>query len=87
VPIAILDVGGMDLHGHQMPHGVGDDVAFSAFDLLPASYPRGPPLSVVLADWLSTTPADGLASRPTRSRACCNSRKLIVSHRPAACQA
>src|SRR5271169_4355149 len=38
---------------------------------LPASKPRGPPLSVVLTDWLSITPAEGLASRPARSRACC----------------
>jgi hypothetical protein len=36
---------------------------------LPASNPRGPPLSVVFADWLSMTPAVGLASRPSFSRA------------------
>src|SRR5262249_3598248 len=47
-----------------------------------ASKPRGPPLSVVLADWLSITPADGLASRPARSRACCSSRKLMVCQSP-----
>src|SRR5512143_714448 len=34
---------------------------------LPASKPRGPPASVVLIDWLSITPADGLASRPATS--------------------
>src|SRR5260370_19949251 len=32
--------------------------------------PRGPPLSVVLTDWLSITSADGLDSRPAASRAC-----------------
>jgi hypothetical protein len=30
--------------------------------------PRGPPLSVVLTDWLSITSADGLATRPAASR-------------------
>jgi len=35
----------------------------------PASNPRGPPASVVFTDWLSITPAVGLASRPTVSRA------------------
>jgi|SRR5271169_1627126 hypothetical protein len=28
---------------------------------------------------LTITPAEGLASRPTRSRACCSSRKLMTS--------
>jgi AraC-like DNA-binding protein len=31
--------------------------------------PRGPPASVVLTDWLSTTTAVGAASRPSASRA------------------
>ena len=31
---------------------------------LPASYPRGPPASVVLTLWLSRTAAEGLAARP-----------------------
>ena len=30
------------------------------FTFLPASNPRGPPLSVVFTDWLSMMPADGL---------------------------
>ena len=34
---------------------------------LPASYPRGPPASVVLTLWVSMTAAVGPASRPTRS--------------------
>ena len=34
-----------------------------------ASKPRIPPLSVGFTDWLSITPADGLASRPAASRA------------------
>src|SRR5258708_30260764 len=44
---------------------------------LPASYPRGPPLSVVLTDWLSMIPAEGLASRPAASRGSINNSKLI----------
>ena len=36
---------------------------------LPVSKPRGPPLSVAFTDWLSTTPADGLARRPCALRA------------------
>ena len=44
---------------------------------LPASNPRGPPLSVVFTDWLSITPADGLASRPSASRARMSSSWLI----------
>jgi hypothetical protein len=51
---------------YQVALGVGDHVAFAALDL--ASKPRGPPLSVVFTDWLSITPAVGLASRPAASR-------------------
>jgi hypothetical protein len=40
------------------------------------------PFSADLTDWLSRTAADGLASRPTRSRkAMCNSAQ-IASHTP-----
>jgi hypothetical protein len=49
---------------------------------LAASQPRGPPLSVVLTDWLSMTPADGLASRPAASRVYSNSSKLTLSNTP-----
>jgi hypothetical protein len=44
---------------------------------LPASQPRGPPLSVVFTDWLSITPALGLAARPVFSRAAITSSWLI----------
>ena len=49
---------------------------------LPASYPRGPPLSVVLTLWLSITPADGCASRSSISRTSITSNWLIVIHSP-----
>ena len=90
-PIAILDIAGVDPGREEVPGGVGNDVALATVDLLARIIPSRPgstpPLSVVLTDWLSITPADGLASRPARSRACWSSRKLIVSHTPAACQA
>src|ERR1041385_3657659 len=38
------------------------------FIFLAGSNPRGPPSSVVLTDWLSMTPAEGLGSRPAASR-------------------
>jgi hypothetical protein len=75
--VAILNAGFMHDEPDQVALGVGDDVALAALDfsatsslsLLPASKPRGPPLSVVFTDWLSITPAVGLASRPAASRA------------------
>jgi len=57
------------------------------FTFLPASKPRGPPASVVLTDWLSITPALGLASRPAASRTAISRRWLIVCQRPSSRQA
>src|SRR5215204_4688701 len=48
----------------------------------PASYPLGPPLSVVLTDLLLITAALGEASRPTRSRSAMTSRWFMLSNRP-----
>ena len=48
----------------------------------PASRPRGPPHSVVLTDRLSIAPADGLASRPSASRARIGKIWLIRRHTP-----
>lgn len=70
--VAILDIRRMDDRADQQSAGVGEDVSLAALIFLPASKPRGPPASVVLTDWLSITPADGLASRPATSRACIN---------------
>jgi hypothetical protein len=74
--IAILNAGFVHDESDQVAFGVGNDVALAALDfsatsslsLFPASKPRGPPLSVVFTDWLSITPAVGLASRPAASR-------------------
>jgi hypothetical protein len=49
---------------------------------LPASNPRGPPLSVVFTDWLSMTPAVGLAARPALSRAAITSMWLMATNVP-----
>jgi hypothetical protein len=75
--VAILYAGFMHDACDQKARGVSEKVPFASFDLsatsslslLPASNPRGPPASVVLIDWLSITPAVGLASRPSASRA------------------
>jgi hypothetical protein len=48
----------------------------------PASKPQVPPLSVVLTLWLSTTPAVGLASRPSSSRPAITRWLLIIRHIP-----
>ena len=66
--VTVLDIGAMDLHGNQQAAGIGDDMTLAALDLLAASKPRGPPLSVVLTDCESMMPAEGLAFRPSASR-------------------
>ncbi|KMS60023.1 hypothetical protein V474_08935 [Novosphingobium barchaimii LL02] len=54
---------------------------------LPASYPQGPPLSVVFTDWLSITPALGEASRPSISRRFITSTVFMASSKPVLRQA
>jgi hypothetical protein len=41
---------------------------FATLDFLAAAKPRGPPASVVLTDWVSTTIAVGAASRAPIAR-------------------
>ena len=67
--IAILDVGGVDHGADQQSTGIGDDMALAPLDQLGRIEAPDTPLSVVFTDWLSITPADGLASRPAASRA------------------
>jgi hypothetical protein len=52
-----------------MTFGIGDDVALTA-------------LSVVFTDWLSMTPAVGLAARPALSRAAITSMWLMATNVP-----
>src|SRR5271165_2040407 len=54
---------------------------------LAASKPRGPPASVVLTNWLSTTTAVGAASQPSASRAPITSTLTIWVHNPLSRQA
>jgi len=67
--VAILNVGFMHDEADEVALRVGDDMPQRPLIFLPASNPRGPPLSVVFTDGLSMTPAVGLASRPAFSRA------------------
>jgi hypothetical protein len=54
----------MDAQPDEMALRVGDDVAFAAFDPLTGIKATRTAGFVVFTDWLSITPADGLASRP-----------------------
>jgi len=71
---------------HRQPSAGDQRVDFAAFDLLAGVATHlavvAAPFSADLIDWLSRTAADGLASRPIRSRnAMCNSAQ-IASHTP-----
>jgi hypothetical protein len=59
-----LDIGGLSLGTDQQTAGVGHHVALSPTDRLGRILTPWPPLSVVLTDWLSITPADGLGGKP-----------------------
>ena len=48
-----------DDHGDDQPHRVDQQVPFATHDLFAGIVPADPPVSVVLTDWLSTTPALG----------------------------
>ena len=88
--VTVLHIGRVDLGADQQAARIGDDMAFAPPSFrwgrlcifLPASYPLGPPLSVVLTDWLSMIPAEGLAWRPAASRICNSNSKLIRSNTP-----
>ena len=70
--VAILHVGGMDDDAQQQAECIDEDVALAPRDLLARiealRVERSPPFCAPLALWLSITAADGLASRPSRSR-------------------
>jgi hypothetical protein len=71
--------GKLPLPGIRHVTAAGVNSPPQANSALPASYLLGPPLSIVLTDWLSMTPAEGLAPRPAASRTCSSSSKLILS--------
>ena len=80
-PVAVLDRGGMDDDPHRQPFTIHQSVDLAALDLLTGVVPHlvvfTAPFSADLTDWLSRTAAEGLASRPIRSRkAMCNSAQI-----------
>src|SRR5260370_32395948 len=82
----VLNVGGLNKHGEQRAFGIGDDVTLAAFDFLATSNPRGPPLSVVFALWLSMMPADGIGLRPMVWRASLTRLRLMQCQVPSSRQ-
>ena len=85
--VAILDVGGRDLALIGRPRVSTATCRLRPLIFLAASKPRGPPASVVLTDWLSTTIAVGAASRPSASRAPITRTQTIWVHNPRSRQA
>ena len=68
--VAVLNIGAVNHQSDQQAERIGHDMALAALYLL-ARVEAGDPagLSVVFTLWLSITPALGLASRPSNSRA------------------
>ncbi len=70
--VAVLHIGGMNDDAQQQAERIDEDVALAPRDLLARiealRVERSPPFCAPLALWLSITAADGLASRPSRSR-------------------
>ncbi len=84
--VAVLDGGGVDDDPHRQSLGIDQGVDLAAFHLLAGVVTHcvvfAAPFSADFSDWLSRTAAEGLASRPIRSRnATCNSAQ-IASHVP-----
>ena len=76
----------MHFHFQQQPLSIDQQVTFPAFYLLaPVVAPRSP-FSVVLADWLSITPALGVVSRPDCLRTCSRNLAFIISQVPSILQ-
>jgi hypothetical protein len=81
VAVAVLDRGRVNDHPHRQPLGIDHGMDFAAFHLLAGVVTHlvvfAAPFSADFNDWLSRTAAEGLASRPTRSRsATCSSAQI-----------
>jgi hypothetical protein len=85
-PVAILNGGGVDNDPHRQSFTVDQGVDFAALHLFDSVVTHlvvfAVPFSAELTDWLSRTAADGLASRPIRSRKAMCSSAQIASHTP-----
>src|SRR4051794_109730 len=85
--VRVLDVGGVDDDPEQQAAGVDRDVPLPALDLLGRVVAAGPPFSVAFTLWVSMMAAEGLGSRPSRSRSITTRWWRIVSHTPASAKA
>jgi hypothetical protein len=85
-PVAVLHRSGMNDDPHRQPVAVDQGVDFAALDLLAGVITHlvvfAAPFSADLSDWLSRTAAEGLASRPMRSRKAICSSAQIASQMP-----
>ena len=85
--VAILDCGRVDDHPHRQSLGIDQGMDLAAFHLLAGVVTHlvvfTAPFSADFSDWLSRTAADGLASRPIRSRSAICSSAQIASQVPA----
>ena len=70
--VAVLDIGRMHDRVEDQTEGVDEQMALLALDLLARVIARRvdarPPFSAPFTLWLSITPAEGLAARPSSSR-------------------
>src|SRR3954454_14346708 len=85
-PVAVLDVGGVDDDAQRQSFGVDERVDLAALHLLGSvvayTAVAAAPFSADFTDWLSSTAALGLASRPRRSRSVPCSVLQIADHVP-----
>ena len=85
-PIAVVDRGGVDHDPHRQPFAIDQGVDFAALHMLAGVVTHlvvsTAPFSADLIDWLSSTAAEGLASRPIRSRNAKYSSAQIASQTP-----
>jgi len=85
-PVAVLDRGGVHDDPHRQPFAVDQGVDLAALDLLAGVIAHlavvTAPFSAALIDWLSRTAAEGLVSRPIRSRNAICSSAQIASQTP-----
>jgi hypothetical protein len=87
--VSVLDPGGMDDHSQRHALGVDHGVRLAPLHPLTGIITHcvcltflTSPFSADFKDWLSMTPALGLASRPSRSRSAKRNASQIASHTP-----